>query len=241
MVSEPRRQRLLLRCEVTVRGREVVTNTIEVGTSDVRVAWPGHAVAGEELRVVLSLQGLVPRLQLVCRVASVDPPDASRGHGASLVCEIVAASDEARDALAELAAGHADETARPYRCLLIEDNAFIRDLFSYGVRRYGVDRKRTIVVDLAEDWESACSMLERERFDMAIVDHYLPTRTGAELIERIRRDPRTSEMSVVAISVGGDEAREAAMAAGADLFLDKPIVMRDLFATLDRLATGAAA
>jgi FixJ family two-component response regulator len=42
-------------------------------------------------------------------------------------------------------------------------------------------------------------------------------------------------MPVVAISVGGQDARDASMEAGADLFLDKPIVLVDLFDTLDKL------
>ena len=48
-------------------------------------------------------------------------------------------------------------------------------------------------------------------------------------------------MPIVAISVGGAEARQASIAAGADLFLDKPLVMRDLFTTLDLLTLREAA
>jgi DNA-binding response OmpR family regulator len=37
---------------------------------------------------------------------------------------------------------------------------------------------------------------------------------------------------IVAISVGGRDAREATLSAGADVFVDKPLVFRDLFNTL---------
>jgi hypothetical protein len=45
-----------------------------------------------------------------------------------------------------------------------------------------------------------------------------------------------SRAPIVAISVGGSDAREAAISAGADLFLDKPVVLRDLFRTLQVLS-----
>jgi CheY-like chemotaxis protein len=59
--------------------------------------------------------------------------------------------------------------------------------------------------------------------------------TGSQLIARMRAEPGLSAIPVVAISAGGPDARAEAMAAGADLFLDKPVVLSDLFSTLDTL------
>jgi CheY-like chemotaxis protein len=56
----------------------------------------------------------------------------------------------------------------------------------------------------------------------------------------MRSEPRLAEMPVVAMSVGGSEARAATLAAGADLFLDKPLVLKDLFSTLERLNSHGA-
>jgi CheY-like chemotaxis protein len=238
-VTSEARLPLLLRCELALGTRKVVTHTIDVGPTFVRIACSPQPSVGDDAHVVLSLPGLVPRLYLSCRVTAVEAPD-KVGHGPAIVCTIVEASSEAREALAALSAGRAIVGREKYRCLLVEDNAFIRDLFSYGVQRYGRDRQRPITVEVAEDADAGWKMLESGDFDMAIVDHYLPTGTGADLIARIRGNSRLSEMSVVAISVGGHEVRDATMAAGADLFLDKPIVMRDLFATLDTLVSKQA-
>lgn len=46
---------------------------------------------------------------------------------------------------------------------------------------------------------------------------------------------------MIAISVGGNEAREATIAAGADLFVDKPLVMPQIAATIDRLISERTA
>ena len=42
-------------------------------------------------------------------------------------------------------------------------------------------------------------------------------------------------MSIVGMSVGGEGARRAMLGAGADIFLAKPIVLKDLFCTLEFL------
>jgi CheY-like chemotaxis protein len=56
----------------------------------------------------------------------------------------------------------------------------------------------------------------------------------------LRRDPKFAHSAVVAISVGGRDAREATISAGADLFLDKPVVLRDLFRTQQVLSQRGA-
>jgi len=58
----------------------------------------------------------------------------------------------------------------------------------------------------------------------------------ATSIAQMRRDERLAHTPIVAISVGGRDAREAMQAAGADVFLDKPVVFNDLFNTLRMLA-----
>jgi CheY-like chemotaxis protein len=125
-----------------------------------------------------------------------------------------------------------------YRVLLVEDNAFIRDMFAYGMHRFFQKRPGTLELEHVGDVATAWQRLSAERFDLLIVDYYLPAEDGAELIARIRREPRYARVPVVAMSVGGRDARDATMSAGANLFLDKPVVLRDLFETLTRLAVG---
>jgi CheY-like chemotaxis protein len=72
-----------------------------------------------------------------------------------------------------------------------------------------------------------------------VVDCYLPVLDGARLVERIRALPELADLLVVGVSGGGRDAADAMIAAGADLFLDKPIVLRDVFTTLESLTRGA--
>jgi len=78
--------------------------------------------------------------------------------------------------------------------------------------------------------------LAKSTYDLLIVDYFLPSETAASLIARLRADSRLARTPIVAISVGGRDAREATISAGADVFVDKPLVFRDLFNTLRVLA-----
>ena len=109
-------------------------------------------------------------------------------------------------------------------------------MFAYGIGKFFAQRSGHVRFDHAEDAASARQKLEDVLYDLVIVDYYLPTEDGAAFIARMRRDARFARSPVVAISVGGRDAREATMSAGADLFLDKPVVLRDLFQTLQVLS-----
>ena len=243
---------LLLRAEIERAGLRAVTHTIDVSETSITLA--GDALApGEGARLRLSFPALVEAFEVDVVVSASEPQD-GYGRPALTTCDIVGADERARQTLASLVGANAatpdaEGDAAPregmaqdgYRCLLVEDNRFIRDLFAYGMQRYRTARGADLTLELANDAEGAWEMLRRERFDMAIIDHFLPVQTGSQLIARIRAEPHLSEIPVVAISVGGPEAREEAMGAGADLFLDKPVVLRELFSTLDKLTARCGA
>jgi CheY-like chemotaxis protein len=63
---------------------------------------------------------------------------------------------------------------------------------------------------------------------LIVCDVYMPVMDGATLIQRLRaRGVRTP---IIALSAGGPPAREAAMLAGADAYLDKPVRLNELLA-----------
>jgi CheY-like chemotaxis protein len=230
------RHRLILRAEVMFGGRRIVTRTREVSLSEVVVPLSIAPPPGEPVELSLSFPGLVEGFGVYGTVVA---HEAGNGPG-ELPCATIRIdpdSDAFRRRLSAILspdrAGRGDTTSN-YRILIVEDNGMIGDMFSYGVSKYFKTRGG-VTVDVAEDGAAAWDRLVASSYDLAIVDYYLPVVNGAQLISQIRGDERVAGLPVVAISVGGDDARYASMSAGADLFLDKPIVLRDLFATLDRL------
>ena len=64
---------------------------------------------------------------------------------------------------------------------------------------------------------------------------YVRDETGASFITTLRHHGTFRRMPIVGMSVGGNQVRTAMLEAGADLFLHKPIVLKDLFCTLEFL------
>ena len=68
-----------------------------------------------------------------------------------------------------------------------------------------------------------------------IVDIYLPLIDGAQVIAKVRTELGLGDLPVIAVSAGGEHAHAAAMAAGANIFLDKPMRLRQVIETMRSL------
>ena len=231
-------EQLILRAELVLRGRNILAHTMEVAATSALVRTDEPLNPGDRLLVRLSFPGLLEPFELEAHVASKRLPSGP-GEPAGVTVVFVFANEEEERRLAHLVAegvlpdeeGAARET---YHVLLVEDSATIRDTLLFGARKHFRGHSR-LQLDFADDAERAWEMLQTGSYQLAVIDYFLPGMDGSKLIERIRRDPRLASLPVVAISIGGDAARDAFLAAGADVFLDKPVVVRDLVATLDRL------
>jgi DNA-binding response OmpR family regulator len=234
--------RFMLRAELRCAGQELVSSACELTEQSVFVVteWQPALAAAAALR--LSFPKLVEPVELGARVA-LHRPGGGPGEPAGVV---LAFDDTSREAAADLTravdelcarAAEAPEAPVSYRVLLVEDNGLIRDMVAFGMTR-SFQPPSAVVIDHAEDAERAWQKLREARYDLVIVDYILPSEDGASLIARLRQDPRLARVPVVAISVGGSAARDATISAGADLFLDKPLALRDLLHTMQILARG---
>jgi uncharacterized protein (TIGR02266 family) len=124
-----------------------------------------------------------------------------------------------------------------FRVLLVEDNAFVSELFRHAVLKLHTELVGYTSHDLmiARTGHEALRLLEDRKPDMVILDHYLPGITGCSLVRRIRSMPDHQRTPVLMISMGGDEVRREALASGATLYMDKPILLTQLLDTLRAL------
>ncbi len=237
---------VLLRAELRADGATFVTQAGELTGHSVFVVTNEDWPVGKRVEVDLSFPRLMAPVGIHARVVGQRVTTHQPGDLGGVLLEFIAMSVESRarlDALLEhdhdrprARAEHGRASTGPYRVLLVEDSDFIHDLFAYGIARYFRQKKAELHLDRAGDAETAWTKLTTSAYDLVIVDYLLPAEDGAGLIARMKRVPALAYLPIVAISVAGAEAREATLSAGADLFLDKPIAMRDLFATLERLA-----
>jgi CheY-like chemotaxis protein len=116
------------------------------------------------------------------------------------------------------------------KILLIEDNEMNRDMLSRRLVRGGYE------VIIAEDGARGVAMATSDRPDLILMDMSLPVIDGWEATRRIKADPETSGIPVIALTahaMSGD--REKALAAGCNDYDTKPVDLPRLLAKMDAL------
>ncbi|HVS35240.1 MAG TPA: response regulator [Gemmataceae bacterium] len=135
----------------------------------------------------------------------------------------------ARDGQATAESG---QSARALRVLLAEDHPVNQKL---AVRLL---EKRGCSVAVVGDGKEALAALERQPFDLVLMDVQMPDMDGFETAGRIRQGEQASGkrlpiLAMTAYAMKGD--RERCLAAGMDGYVSKPIQPQELFDAIDRL------
>jgi CheY-like chemotaxis protein len=119
------------------------------------------------------------------------------------------------------------------KILIVDDDADLRTLFGLGFLRRG----HSIVV--AGDGAAALACTVTHAPDLIITDITMPVMDGLELLRRLRADGHPT-LPVVVVSAHAEQCA-AATAAGADVFLAKPVALRQLAEVAGRLLAGRQA
>ncbi|MEQ8432951.1 MAG: response regulator [Oceanicaulis sp.] len=130
------------------------------------------------------------------------------------------------------AAGAGDAAPAPGRhALLVEDNAVNREVTEEALVLHGWR------VSSESRAEPALRRLQTETFDLVIMDREMPGMNGEEAIRLIRAmDPPGRDIPILMVTAHAMAgARETALAAGADHYLAKPVVLDQLVAVAARL------
>ena len=145
-----------------------------------------------------------------------------------------AAPSVARSTAGALAMG-AD--GRPVRILLVEDNVVNQRVAS------GLLTRRGHHVTVAEDGREALALLDRETFDLVLMDVQMPVMGGLDATAAIRLRERVTgrHVRIVAMTAHAmNSDRERCLAAGMDGYLSKPIDPPMLFAVVEQDNDGGA-
>lgn len=116
------------------------------------------------------------------------------------------------------------------RVLLVEDNEANADMLSRRLLRQGFE------VLLAGDGLQALELAGREHPDLILMDISLPKIDGWESTRRLKADPATAGIPVVALTAHAMVAdRQKCLEAGCDEFETKPIDLKRLLAKMHAL------
>jgi CheY-like chemotaxis protein len=121
------------------------------------------------------------------------------------------------------------------RVLIVDDNPTNLKLVAYLVRANGYD------VDTAGDANAALAAIAAHRPALILMDLQLPGIDGLELTRKLKADPATRDIKIVAVTayaMKGDE--DKAFEAGCDDYVTKPIDTRALPATIAKHIGGGA-
>jgi two-component system sensor histidine kinase/response regulator len=118
------------------------------------------------------------------------------------------------------------------RILVAEDNEFNRDLVEHLLTRQGH------VPTMTTNGLEALASLERDTFDLLLLDVHMPELDGFQVVRAIRERERTagSHLPIIALTARSrKEDREICLQAGMDEYLVKPLNPADLWAAIDRV------
>lgn len=116
------------------------------------------------------------------------------------------------------------------KILLVEDNEDNRDMLSRRLIRKGYD------VSVATDGGEGVSQAAAQKPDLILMDMSLPVLDGWEATRRIKADPATSGIPIIALTAHAmSDDRDKAVAAGCDEYDTKPVDLPRLVGKIEGL------
>ena len=112
---------------------------------------------------------------------------------------------------------------RELRFLVVDDNEDIRDVFCRLIERAGH------ASSTAADGQEAVDILQREAFDVMLLDLTMPRMNGVEVVRWMRAHPDVApDLRVVVISAWAGEHRAVLQELGIENVMQKPLRIQQL-------------
>ena len=111
--------------------------------------------------------------------------------------------------------------------LIVEDEAPIREMVAFGLRRAGFD-----VREAADCGEARASIADAQP-DIMLIDWMLPDMSGLELARGLKRNLETQDIPIIMLTARAEETdKVAGLDSGADDYVTKPFSPRELLARI---------
>ena len=113
------------------------------------------------------------------------------------------------------------------RILIVEDEASIRDMVAFALRKAGMDTAQ------AADARTAQMSIAEQVPDLILLDWMLPGTSGLDLARRLRKEELSREVPIIMLTARGEEMdRVNGLEAGVDDYVVKPFSTRELIARI---------
>jgi uncharacterized protein (TIGR02266 family) len=233
------RRNLILRVDYSDAAQFLKDYTENVSEGGVFIATESPYAVGERVEFEVSFPGLLDAVAMkgVVRWTRPATPGNDAGIGVQFDEEVGPEGGFLRRLQARgRPASDSEDVA--FCILLVEDNLVVRDMFRFGLQKFTTQlqlSRTRIDVDEAGDGKQAWDLLQKKHYHLLIIDLYMPVMDGGTLIQRIRDSESLRSTPIMVVSSGGSEGRAVAARAGADVYLDKPIKLRQMTETIATL------
>ena len=112
------------------------------------------------------------------------------------------------------------------RLLLVEDYQDAREMYALFLRASGLN-----VLEVA-DGEQALLAVSTFKPDIVVLDIGLPRMDGLEVTRRLRDNPATASIPIIALSATAADFRDRARVAGCTVALEKPCTPDELLVSV---------
>ena len=120
------------------------------------------------------------------------------------------------------------------KILIVEDNEMNRDMLSRRLMRKGFD------VEIAVDGQAGVDMAISTSPDVVLMDLNLPVIDGWEATRRLKADPATQKIPVIALTAHAMQGdAQKALAVGCDDYDTKPVNFKRLLEKIEHVIDGA--
>jgi DNA-binding response OmpR family regulator len=121
------------------------------------------------------------------------------------------------------------------RILFIDDDTDALETYVKAVSL--ANHNADVASSVRDGWE----MIQETEYDLIFVDLNIPEVSGFELIEKLTQDEDTKSIPVVVISaLPEDGLVDEVLNAGAQLFLEKPVALIELFSVIEKFETKSS-
>ncbi len=126
--------------------------------------------------------------------------------------------------------------ARPPRVLVVDDSLTQRQTLARTLTKAGYE-----VLEASDGLEATVVLQQNPEIAQIICDLEMPRMNGFEFLSQLRKQPENSQLPFMMLtSRGGAKYRQLAMELGANAFMAKPFLDREVLSTVTRLLDGRA-
>ena len=109
------------------------------------------------------------------------------------------------------------------KILIADDEQNIVISLEFLMKREGYE------VSIANDGEEAAAMIRSEKPDLVLLDVMMPKKSGFEVCQEIKSDPRLQAVRILMLTAKGRDTEVAkGLALGADGYMTKPFSTKEL-------------